>query len=257
MTVVEARRMVPQGTKKFTPPEDPLQDPGSRKKPSNRKLGHLIWTFSLPTKATCPGKTAACAKSCYAFGFLFRMMWARLIYLWEWSKKECFVNDVLKQIRMDSIQVCRPHVAGDFYSVGYAAKWLEIFSRAKAANFYFYTRSWRRKDGSVNRAMVRIFKLMAKLPNVHVWFSEDRDSGKSPRVDGVRVAFTVFSDEDEELVPAHASLVFRNTVGGKKHLKPAKWVKDVWVCPVEQGIARDAQISCSTCKYCFTDRRMP
>ena len=51
----------------------------------------------------------------------------------------------------------------------------------------------------------------AALPNVHLWWSEDRETGPSPPTPGVRVAFLVKSAEDEALVDRdRVDLVFRD-----------------------------------------------
>ncbi len=245
-------------------PTVPLTSPGDRRKPNNRKLGHRVYSFSLEALATCTGKTGVCGKGCYATRFLYRLKRRIHKYMLDWTRRDSFVPDVLKQIRQDRPEVVRPHVSGDYYGASYAGKWLAIFRKATTTPFYFYTRSWRKADGSVNKAMVGMFGLMAKLPNVHVWFSEDRETGPSPAVDGVRVAFTCFEAADETAVPNHAALVFRNTFGSNGNRKtadefaPAKWTPNgVWICPVEQKIDRPTPITCSSCGYCFARIGMP
>lgn len=233
-------------------PVVPLQDPGSKSRPANRKLGHRIWSFSIPTGLTCPGRTPACSTGCYALNYFFRIRWPRLLHLWEWSRREVFVRDVLRQIRRDGIPFVRVHVAGDYDALAYARRWLAIFRAAPATTFFFYTRSWRNDDGAVVPEMVAVLAEMAQLPNVHAWLSEDRDTGPSPAIPGTRVSFTCFNRDDEALVPPHAAIVFRHK---RKKLLPAKWIRGIWVCPVEQG--RPTRITCSACRYCLSRGAMP
>jgi hypothetical protein len=95
-------------------------------------------------------------------------------------------------------------------------------------------------------------------------WSEDRDTGPSPRTPGILTAFLVVSKEDEELVNASQhDLVFRERVHRKTNLYPGqlKRVNNVLVCPAEQWYIWNQRhahlrkappkIQCSTCSWCF------
>ena len=95
------------------------------------------------------------------------------------------------------------HVSGDFYDAGYVAKWARIARASPHTAFFAYTRSWRR--GEVLAALAEL----ARLPNLRLWFSEDRDTGRPPTMPGVRRAYLLADGEAESSVPEDADLVFR------------------------------------------------
>jgi hypothetical protein len=115
---------------------------------------------------------------------------------------------------------------------------------------FAYTRSWRRRD------ILAELVGLARLPNVHLWFSEDRDTGRAPLVLRARRAYMLSDGEPESDVPPDADLVFRvplprragrpNAFSGM-----AKRANGVLVCPKEQGIPRKVEITCSSCRICF------
>ena len=109
----------------------------------NSKLGrNLIWHFSMLAILTCPGRSALCENICYALGFLFKQSekWAKARMLMR--NQLDFVFRVSVQIRANFVKVLRIHVAGDFDSVEYIRKWIEIAQKHKTVTFYGYTRSW-------------------------------------------------------------------------------------------------------------------
>lgn len=111
----------------------------------------LIW--SIPAVVTCLWKTALCEKFCYARKAEIQYKDAlpcRLRSLEE-SKKETFVNDMIVTI---TYNLSRPlfqgkkvwfriHESGDFYSLEYLKKWIEIARACPTVNFLAYTKAVR------------------------------------------------------------------------------------------------------------------
>ena len=110
----------------------------------NSKLG-VLPSFSLPVLRTCPGKTEFCSRLCYGLNGRFTRKRMREIYQsnLEASKRADFVERVVRGILKVKPGVFRLHVVGDFYSVEYVEKWLEIADRLPDVKFFGSTRSWR------------------------------------------------------------------------------------------------------------------
>ena len=153
-------------------------------------------------------------------------------------------------IRYVGATVVRLHCAGDFRSAVYVRKWQEIIRRSPNVRFFAYTRSWRDK-----KILPELVKL-AKLPNLQLWLSEDRDTGKPPKIPGTLTAFMVIDDVDETLIPGNADLVFRDVLPSDKRI--LKTMNDVQVCPYENGVEYSTPMTCSKCGLCWrknlTDR---
>ncbi|MBA7647791.1 hypothetical protein ES703_55570 [subsurface metagenome] len=120
-----------------------------RKKPVqvsawNSKMGPVP-SFSLPVLRTCPGKTEFCSRLCYGLRGRFTHQRMREIYQnnLQASKQADFVERVVLKISRTGAGVFRLHVVGDFYSVKYVEKWIEIANRLPDVNFFGSTRSWR------------------------------------------------------------------------------------------------------------------
>ncbi len=85
----------------------------------------------------------------------------------------------------------------------------------------------------------------------------DRRAPAAPRI---RRAYLLAAGEAEDGVPADVDLVFRVPLPrrpGRTHAyaRPAKRANGVLICPKEQGIARQVEMTCSDCRICFTGRR--
>jgi hypothetical protein len=161
------------------------------------------------------------------------------------SRRPDFPQRVLAFLSARPVDVVRIHTAGDFYSAAYARKWLSIMLAAPAVRFFLYTRSWR------VRGIRRVLVAMARLPNVRVWFSCDKESGVPRRVPSkVRLAWLMTDPDDW---PPRADLVFR-----VRHLRGTVQKRITWregngaalVCPVENG-ATGPRTTCSQCRYCW------
>lgn len=218
----------------------------------NSKLGRLIHAWSIPAGPTCPGATDFCRLRCYAARGFFVMPSnaARHEANRVASTRRSFPSAMRRAIDREFARVVRIHVAGDFYDAAYVGRWTAIVRSRPAVAFFAYTRSWRVP------AMLPALAALAALPNMHLWFSEDRDTGASPPVPGVRVAFMLGAVADEALVGPGTDLVFRDLPHAKARAGRVKWVGGALVCPHEQAPTRAGAVTCSTCQLCFT-RRVP
>ena len=110
----------------------------------NSKLG-VLPSFSLPVLITCPGKTEFCSRLCYGLNGRFTKPRARELYQnnLEASKQPDFAERIVSEILKAKPEAFRLHVVGDFYSVEYVEKWLEIAERLPDVKFFGSTKSWR------------------------------------------------------------------------------------------------------------------
>lgn len=222
--------------------------------PHNSRLGPAIHAYNLPAEPdVCVGSTPACEASCYAKGFLFGLQKGRHRHNLAQSLLPSFVGAMIAEVRRGMIQVVRVHTSGDFYDPAYARKWTAVARACAGTTFFAYTRSWRRPD------ILAELAVLSGLPNVSLWFSTDRDSGPAPSVPRVRRAYLLGHGEAEDGVPADSDLVFRVPLPRRPgHLNAyagaAKRSNGVLVCPKEQGVARRVEMTCSSCRICFTDR---
>jgi hypothetical protein len=214
--------------------------------PHIAKLGGLIYPFSIPAIRTCVGRSGFCESICYADAGFFLMESVRQKHIdnLKRTREAQFVDDAVAEIKSRCIGVARVHMAGDFYSAAYAAKWVRIIRQCHRTTFFCYTRSWR-KD-----AIMPVLATLAALKNMHLWFSTDHEMPSAPRIPRVRIAYLLADDEDPARVPANQQLVFRDD----EHT-PLKRANGVLVCPYEQGIKRQVKITCSSCRICWTPER--
>lgn len=211
----------------------------------NHKLGaRRIWSFSLPSGpgGTCAGMTPACAAHCYAIALeRYRPVAARAYRrnLMRAQRRD-FVRRVRAFIIAHAVRVVRVHVAGDFFAVWYARKWLAIMHRSPRVRFYFYSRAWRVP------ALKAVIDLMAELPNCRVWYSTDRDTGAPDEVP-TRVRVAWLQTDIADLPPAGTDLVFR-VRRLRNHPAP---ISTTCVCPAEDGVVRAAPATCERCGLCW------
>ncbi len=216
----------------------------------NSKLGKLVHTFSIPAISTCPGASGRCRRLCYADRgrFIMSRLVASTTAAYEATLRDDFARRMTYAIAEEFARVVRIHVAGDFYDAAYARKWAAVVAASPGVEFYAYTRSWRVPE------VLAALEGLAALPNMHLWFSEDRETGPSPCVPGVRVAFLVADAMDDGMVPEHADLVFRDRVHVAGHPDRIKQIGGAVVCPHEQSPAM-ASVTCSKCRLCFNPLR--
>ena len=134
----------------------------------NTKMG-TVPSFSLPVLKTCPGKTEFCSRLCYGLNGRFAQQKMRQIFQnnLEASTQIDFVERIVREILKTGTEVFRLHVVGDFYSVEYVERWIEIADRLPGVKFFGSTRSWR--VPGLRDAVTRF----RDLPNVYLRASID------------------------------------------------------------------------------------
>ena len=107
-----------------------------------------ILNFSLPAYKTQNNKVVCpfakdCVKYCYAQkgNYRFPSVKKGLNNRYELSKKEEFVTIMNANILLERPTHVRIHDSGDFYSVDYLNKWVQIAKDNKEVIFYAYTKS--------------------------------------------------------------------------------------------------------------------
>ena len=216
--------------------------------PINTKLGYGIHTWSIPAKDTCPGRSHLCSDRCYAGRGHFVRPAVDQLYRrnLEFSETEEFTNWLISGLRYHAVRVMRIHVAGDFYSPEYIAKWDAIVARSPRTLFFVYTRSWR-----LDELLLPILQL-SRQPNISVWFSIDRETGPAPLHRGIRQAYMAVNDADAAAAPDHCDLVFRDRPGS-----PLKNTNGILVCPAENGVGGKMHHTCTSCGVCYDKKRIP
>ncbi len=111
----------------------------------------LFLTWSLPSRECCPYSTEMCRKKCFAKkNESFKTVRDSRHRNLEESKKDTFVRDMINHLTYqlqrpkakDKLMIVRIHTSGDFYSLEYLDKWIEIsnFFKDKIL-FQSYTKS--------------------------------------------------------------------------------------------------------------------
>jgi hypothetical protein len=149
----------------------------------SEQLGAQIVHFSLPRDITCPGATVWCRKFCYArYGrHIFPSVRKARVANVELAERPDFVRimvEAIEKIHSKGIRVLRLHEEGDFYSIEYIKKWIEIIKELRRRNIdifvYAYTRSWRIPT------MLPYLEELRKLPRVQIIASTDSETGPGP-----------------------------------------------------------------------------
>lgn len=213
--------------------------------PKITKLGKAISGFALPAKSTCPGRTKACEKFCYALSGHFVRPAVRRKHAdnYQVSRTAAFVPRMLAEIHRNPTTIIRIHVAGDFYDKRYIRRWLKIVRNCPDTTFYAYTRSWREPD--LLPALVEL----GREPNMRLWFSTDRETGTAPRYKGIPQAYLLLPGEVPPVLPKSCKLVFRD-----QRREIVKQVGSAVVCPVENGVPRKKPMTCTACKLCWREK---
>tara|TARA_R110000824_G_scaffold357640_1_gene545217 strand:- start:1504 stop:2121 length:618 start_codon:yes stop_codon:yes gene_type:complete len=107
-----------------------------------------ILNFSLPAYKTITGKTVCpfakdCIKYCYAKkgNYTFPSVKKGLNKRYDLSKTDNFVPQMNATIILERPTHIRIHDSGDFYSIEYLLKWINIANDNKDVIFYAYTKS--------------------------------------------------------------------------------------------------------------------
>lgn len=163
----------------------------------------------------------------------------------EISQQDDFVPWMVAKLRVLGATVMRVHVSGDYYNAAYIQKWRQI-AGSTPVRFYSYTRSWR-----IPELLPELMQL-STLPNMHLWWSLDKDANDAPYISGIRRAYMAVDDADAAVAPSDCDLVFRVKGGGNRTIM--KKANSVFVCPPENGIKLPNHITCSKCRFCWSDR---
>ena len=148
----------------------------------NLKTGTLP-SFSLPVITTCPGKTPFCERYCYGLKGWFTLEQIKRVNdkRLDATLRDDFVDIIVHEIRKSRAPAFRLHVIGDFYSVEYVEKWIEIANTLPKVIFFGSTRSWRCEFLS------EALKRFRDLPNVYIKASIDWTDNLDPFSCGWRV----------------------------------------------------------------------
>lgn len=106
----------------------------------NRKVPWPTW--NLPARATCPGSTPECRRTCYALKaerYYPAVLPCRLANL-QWSLKDEFAERMIQLIRESRPKYFRIHESGDFYSPEYFLAWVKIAKVCPETRFFAYTK---------------------------------------------------------------------------------------------------------------------
>lgn len=140
----------------------------------NLKLGTLP-SFSLPVMLTCPGKTPFCER--YCFGLRGRFSQEKLKEInnrrLDATMKPNFGDIIVEEIRQVRAPAFRLHVVGDFYSVEYIEKWIDIAERLPRVIFFGSTRSWRCRP--LAEAMKRFRDMVNVFMKASIDFTDPQD----------------------------------------------------------------------------------
>ena len=204
----------------------------------NQKIGSAIHNWSLPAVTSCPGASELCKEACYARKHRFGYAVVRRRLQWNWRQclRDDFVERMVSEIRSRGVLVLRVHVSGDFWSVEYVERWLEIMRQAPRVRFYAYTRSWRIPS------LAAALEKLAALSCMRLWYSTDDECGSPANIPAnVRLAYLQTSDAP---APSAVDLLFRVRRLRKLPALPV-------ICPSETPAGHASQITCGACRRCF------
>ena len=128
-----------------------------------------IFNFSIPAYKTRSGKvTCPFAKECVKYCYAQKGNYTRFPKVQELmeqkykiSKTDTFIPLMNEEIKKKKATHVRIHDSGDFYSINYLLKWIQITNDNKDVIFYAYTKS------------IKFFKGCINIPkNLKIIFSE-------------------------------------------------------------------------------------
>ena len=121
----------------------------AKMKKTSKENNTKIFNFSIPAYKTKAGKITCpfakdCIKYCYAqkgnykrFPIIQQLMEKK----YNITKQDNFVDLMSTEIKKKKAKYIRIHDSGDFYSVKYLNKWIQIAKDNKDVIFYAYTKS--------------------------------------------------------------------------------------------------------------------
>lgn len=218
--------------------------------PGNSKLGSNIYQFSIPAGGNiCPGKSETCDSSCYAQKGFYSMpsVQGSLKKNYKASKRQTFVDNMLREIDKIKPNIVRIHVAGDFYDAAYIRKWKRIISATPNVIYFAYTRSWRITE------LRKELEKLAKLKNLRLWWSIDNEIVAELKKLKVppRVKCAYMSVSLQDIPNSKMNLVFRDYPVRNTQ---QKYMNGIFVCPPENGIT---DLTCTECGVCYSTKKPP
>jgi len=134
----------------------------------NLKLG-ILPSFSLPAITTCPGKTLFCDQFCFGLQGRYKMDNVKRANdrRLDATLRDDFVDTIVTEVREVNPPAFRLHTVGDFYTVEYIKKWIDIAMELPEIIFFGSTRSWRCDF------MAAILKKFRGMSNVYLKASID------------------------------------------------------------------------------------
>jgi hypothetical protein len=148
----------------------------------NSKVGD-VFTFSLPSIISCPGKSHWCNKHCNMSKFEKFRPTCLKAYKQNFTitnQTEKFTETVIGTLPR-ILPAFRIHVSGDFYSKNYIKSWIRICNSFSQTKFWAYTRSWAIPELKPSLETLR------NLPNVELFASTDPTMSHPP--ENWRIAF--------------------------------------------------------------------
>ena len=121
----------------------------AKMKKTSKENKTKIFNFSIPAYKTKKGKiTCPFAKECVKYCYAQKGNYTRFPIVQELmerkynlTKQENFVELMTNEIKNKKANYIRIHDSGDFYSVAYLKKWVQIAKDNKSVIFYAYTKS--------------------------------------------------------------------------------------------------------------------
>lgn len=233
-------------------------DKNDRMRCDNNFLGSnnevKFFTFNLPSKLTCPGRTSICESGCYqsstekmlkSKGRDSQVLYARKLN-WFLAEQEDFVERMDREIRKRRPKknqriIIRIHASGDFYSEEYFKKWMKIalITKLRKLNYDFvaYTKSYTEIDNVLsNQAGLR--KLYKEAHNAV--------GAKCPKEKEL-----LLSDFNLQIIASYMD----DTEAEKKHIAE-KWNWPVYFVtaaddPDLTKCGDDSCFKCSKCLRCY------
>ena len=127
----------------------------------NHKLPRNIAIFNIPEVKTCPGRTEACEKLCYAIKasiiYHNRVPQQRKRNL-QLSISKKFIEVACKELnKYTKIDTVRIHESGDFYNQTYLNKWIKISNNIPTLVFFAYTKSYKLDYSKLPKNFIAIY----------------------------------------------------------------------------------------------------
>jgi hypothetical protein len=222
------------------------------------------FSFDLPARDTCPGRTEFCASKCYAakLSSAYPNVGRKYERNKAFAESANFIRHMIANIPYG--RDFRIHVSGDFYSWQYVQAWVEIVKARRDVRFYAYTRSWR------DSVIWFDLQKLGAFSNMTLNLSCDKETGIPDCENAQDYRWCYMTDNDEGPFWLRSNdIVFRtnhNARQGNHQWKRNKAVKngqdpdaiapllhriaDAIVCPFERGKDMPANFSCARCQLC-------